>query len=306
MKSIFILSITIGLCSVIYGQQEPQYSQYMYNMSTVNSAYVTDQVGMISTGLLYRKQWTGVEGAPQTANVFANIPINEKIELGVNYVNDKIGDAISTNNNFFNIDFAYITQISDKLKLSYGLKTGVNRFSIDAANSNVSKDPVFSNNSSQINFTVGAGLFFFTHNFYFGISSPNLLPNDIKNDNDIHISKSKAHLYGIAGYVFDISDEVKLKPSTAIKQVIESSLTFDVSLNTLLYNKLELGISYRYEEAIVALAGINVMQNLKIGYAYDFGLSDFSGQNSGSHEFIMLYKFDLLSLSNKYTSPRFF
>ncbi|WP_405206324.1 type IX secretion system membrane protein PorP/SprF [Aquimarina sp. LLG6339-5] len=305
MKSRLIFSIAIVFCSVLYAQQEPQYSQYMYNMSTVNPAYVTNQSGLISTGLLYRRQWTGIEGSPETANVFGNIPLSEKIELSVNYVNDRIGEAISTNNNFFNVDFAYITRISDRFKLSYGLKVGINSFKLDASGSDVADDPAFAANNSELQLNIGAGLFLFSNNFYAGISSPNLLPNDVAVDG-IGVSQSKTHLYGVTGFVFDLVDEVKLKPSMVIKQVLDSPLTFDISLNSLIYNKFELGISYRYEDAFIALAGFNITRNLKVGYSYDFSTSELSGYNNGSHEIILLYNFDLLNFSNKYTSPRFY
>lgn len=305
MKSIFIFSISFIFCSVMYGQQEPQYSQYMYNMSTVNPGYVTNQNGLISTGLLYRKQWTGLSGAPETANVFAHIPLNEKIELSVNYVNDQVGEAVSVNNHFFNVDFAYITRISDVFKLSYGLKAGINSFQFNALGSDVSDDPAFSDNLSELGLTIGAGLFLFSNNFYAGISSPNLLPNEIR-IGEIGVSQSKTHLYAVSGYVFDLVDEVKLKPSLVVKQVLDSPMTFDVSLNSLIYDKFELGVSYRYEDAFIALAGFNITKSLKVGYAYDFSTSELSGYNNGSHEIVLLYNFDLLNFSNKYTSPRFF
>ncbi|TSE11521.1 MULTISPECIES: PorP/SprF family type IX secretion system membrane protein [Aquimarina] len=305
MKLKLFFVITIVFCLVIHAQQEPQYSQYMYNMSTVNPAYATAQSGLISTGLLYRRQWTGIEGAPQTANVFGNIPMSEKIELSVNYVNDRIGDAIPVNNDYINIDFAYITKISDQARLSYGLKAGVNNFKIDPSGSNVASDPAFADNTSTTQLNIGAGLYLFTSNFYAGISSPNLLPSDIDIDG-IGVAQTKTHIYGIAGYVFDFVDEVKLKPSMVIKQVLDSPLTFDLSLNSLIYDKFELGVSYRYTDSFIALAGFNITQNLKIGYSYDFSVSDLSGYNDGSHEIVMLFNFDLLKFSNKYSSPRFF
>ncbi len=292
-------------CCLSYAQQDPQYSQYMYNMGTVNPAYVNGEQGLISTGVLFRKQWTGIEGSPQTANVFAKIPITEKIELGVNYVNDKVGDAIAIQNHFFNIDFSYITRITDQFRLSYGLKAGINSFAIDPSRSNVADDPAFSGNTSNFDLTIGAGLFLFSHNFYAGISSPNLLPSDAE-INGIGVSESKTHIYGVSGYIFDVADNVRLKPSIVIKQVIDSPMTFDVSLNSLLYERFELGVSYRYEDAFVALAGIHIIPNLMVGYAYDFSTSDLRGYNNGSHEIILLYNFDLLKLGNKYTSPRFF
>ncbi len=305
MKLKLVLMITIVFCSLTHAQQDPQYSQYMYNMSTVNPAYATYQSGLISTGLLYRRQWTGIEGAPQTANVFGNIPMSEKIELSVNYVNDRIGDAIPVNNNYINVDFAYITKISDQARLSYGLKAGINSFSIDPSGSDVATDPAFADNTSATQLNIGAGLYLFTNNFYAGISSPNLLPSDV-DINGIGVAETKTHIYGIAGYVFDFVDEVRLKPSMVVKQVLDSPLTFDLSLNSLIYDTFELGVSYRYTDAFIALAGFNITQNLKIGYSYDFSVSELSGYNNGSHEIVLLYNFDFLKFSNTYTSPRFF
>lgn len=305
MRFRFILSVVIIFCSGLYAQQEPQYSQYMYNMSTVNPAYATNQSGMIATGLLYRKQWTGIEGSPQTANIFAHIPLSNTMELSVNYINDRIGDAIQVNNNFFNVDFAYITQLSDQFKLSYGIKAGLNSFKIDPSGSDVITDPAFSGDTSQLELTIGAGLYLFSHNFYAGISSPNLLPNDTS-IGEIGVSQSKAHLYGITGFVFNLVDDIKLKPSIVVKQVIDSPLTFDVSMNSLIYDRFELGVSYRYNDAFIALAGFNITQNLKIGYAYDFSISELDGYNNGSHEVVLLYNFDLLKFSRTHTSPRFF
>ncbi len=305
IKLKLIFGLTIIFCSVVYAQQEPQYSQYMYNMSTVNPGYVTNQSGLISTGLLFRKQWIGIQGSPQTANVFANIPLSQKIELSVNYVNDRIGDAIPVNNNYVNVDFAYITKISDQTRLSFGLKTGIDNFKIDPSRSDVATDPAFIDNTSTTQLNIGAGLFMFNRNFYAGISSPNLLPSNVE-INSISVAETKTHIYGIAGYVFDFVDEVRLKPSFVVKQVVDSPLTFDVSLNSLIYDKFELGVSYRYTDAFIALAGFNVTPNLKIGYSYDFSVSELSGYNNGSHEVVLLYSFDLLNFSNTYSSPRFF
>ncbi|MBP2833580.1 type IX secretion system membrane protein PorP/SprF [Aquimarina sp. U1-2] len=305
IKLRLIVIISVVFCVVISAQQEPQYSQYMYNMSTVNPAYATGQSGLISTGILYRQQWTGIEGGPRTANVFANIPISEKIELSVNYVNDKIGDAIPVNNDYANIDFAYVTRISDRARLSYGLKAGINSFRIDPSGSNVASDPVFMDNTATTQLNIGAGLYLFTSNFYAGVSSPNLLPSDV-DFNGIGVAQNKTHLYGIAGFVFDFVDEVRLKPSLVVKQVIDSPLTFDVSLNSMIYDVFELGISYRYTDSFIALAGFNITSSLKVGYSYDFSVSDLSGYNNGSHEIVLLYNFDLLRFGNKHTSPRFF
>lgn len=288
----------------MYAQQQPQYSQYMYNMGVVNPAYVNAD-GMLSAGVLYRKQWTAVEGSPQTANFFGKIPLGSKIQLGINYANDRIGDAIKINNHYASLDFAYITRLSQGLKLSYGLKVGIDNLGIDPNGSNVMDDPVFANTTSSTALNIGAGLYLYSHNFYLGIGSPNLLPYNVENNDEL-VYESKTHLYITTGYVLPFSDDFKLKPSVVAKQVLDSPLSFDVSLNALFFNKFEIGGSYRFDDGFVALASLNITRNLKFGYAYDFSTSELQGYTNGSHEFILLYKFDLLNLSKTYSSPRFF
>ena len=288
-----------------FAQQEPQYSQYMYNMSAVNPAYVVGKRALISGGVLYRQQWSGLDGAPKTANAFTNIPLSENIEISLNYVNDQIGDAIAVQNNYYNIDFAYVIKLANSYKLSFGLKGGVNAYSLNASSSNVASDLAFSTIDNEMQYNLGLGAFYFNNKFYAGLSSSNLLPSDL-DVNEASVFQTQPHLYLISGYVYSFSQNLKLKPSIVIKQVLNSATSFDVSLNSLLYKKFEAGISYRYNESFIGLAAFNINNSLKVGYAYDFGANDLGNYNSGTHEFMLLFNLDLLGLSKNYTSPRFF
>ena len=306
MKNIFLVALTLSVYSVICAQQTPQYSQYMYNMSTVNPGYVYDQPGVISTGLLYRKQWVNIDGSPSSANAFINVPVREKIELSLNYINDRIGNAIAVKNDYINVDFAYKLDISRSLKLGLGLKAGLDSFRITSLGSNVAaEDEAFGKNTSELQMNIGAGAFLYADNFYLGFSSPNLLPNEAKLGS-VGVSQNALHLFGIAGYVHEISDAVILKPSMVIKQVVGAPVSFDISANALLYNRFEAGISYRYQESISAIAGFRIIPDLRIGYAYDFGINDLNNLSTGSHEIMLLYDFDLLKTGNNYSSPRFY
>ena len=299
------LCIAFLVCSLsTYAQQEPHYTQYMYNMSVVNPGYMINESGIVQVATLYRAQWVGLEGAPNTANVFAHIPINDQIEVSVNYLNDQIGDPLSISQNVFNIDAAYKIKMKDDVNVSFGMKVGVDNLSFDAANSNVGSDPNFQNTNAT-NLAIGAGVFVFKKNYYIGLSSPNIIPSDL-NASDETVFTNKFHLFLIGGYVFDIDEKFKVKPSAVVKEVFGAPLSFDVSANVLYDEKFELGLSYRYQDAVSVLAGFNVSSGLKIGYAYDFSTSRLKDFNSGSHEFVLLYKFDVLGLSKKYSSPRFY
>ncbi len=299
------LYIAFIVCSLsAYAQQEPQYTQYMYNMSIVNPGYMINESGIVQVGTLYRTQWVGLDGAPNTANVFAHVPLTDQIELSVNYLNDKIGDPLSLSQNIFNIDAAYKIKLKNDLNMSFGMKLGIDNLSFDAANSNVATDPNFQNTSTT-NLAIGAGVFVFKQHYYIGLSSPNLIPSDLSASEQT-VFTNKIHLFLIGGYVFDIDDTFKLKPSVVVKEVFGAPLSFDVSANVLYDEKFELGLSYRYQDAVSILAGFNVSSALRIGYAYDFSTSQLNDFNNGSHEFMLLYKFDVLGLSKKYSSPRFY
>lgn len=298
---ILVVFILCGFYAI--AQQEPHYTQYMYNMSTVNPAYMLNEPGLIQAGTLYRTQWVGIDGAPKTANVFANIPISNKIELAVNYLNDQIGDVLTTN--VFNVDAAYKIKLNQELNLSFGLKVGINNNDFDFSQTNVSTDPLFQN-SQKTNLAIGAGAFLFKDSFYVGLSSSNLLPGSVNVSNEGVLFENKPHIFLIGGYVFQASDMIKVKPSAVVKQVIGAPVTFDVSANAIYNDKFELGVSYRYQDAVAALAAFNINSSLKIGYAYDFNTSPLKDFNSGSHEFILLYTFDVIGLSKNYSSPRFY
>tara|TARA_R110000868_G_scaffold79232_5_gene225520 strand:- start:2948 stop:3850 length:903 start_codon:yes stop_codon:yes gene_type:complete len=300
MKKILYILLLFIFTNVI-AQQQPQYSQYMYNMNVVNPAYVINEPGIIYVGALYRQQWNGIEGGPKTANLFANIPTNDHIEFSFNYINDQIGEV--QNENIFNVDFAYILPIARRTKMAFGVKAGISNLALDFSQSNVSSDPSFQNQNSTF-FNAGAGLFVFNEKFYVGFSAPNLFPADLNEDNQ-NVYEQKTHFYGMAGYVFDVNPNLKLKPSTMIKQSIGAPLTFDASLNARFYDKFEIGTSYRFQENMAFMAAVNVSYNFRIGYAYDYNASKLRDFDNGSHEIILLYNFGLIK-SKKYISPRFY
>lgn len=288
---------------VCLGQQDPQYTQYMYNMRIVNPGYMLNDPGVVQVGALYRAQWMGIKGSPKTGNIFASIPLTNKLELGVNYVNDKVGSKHKLSTNTFNTDFAYKVQLNEELNLSFGLKTGIKNISLDFSEQNVN-DPSLQN-SDKTWLNLGAGMFLFSENYYAGLSIPNLVQNSLNTLNASSFT-DEMHLYFIGGYIFEISDAVQLKPSVVLKYVNGVPLSFDISSNVLLYKRVELGMSYRNEDAFAALASFYVTPNLRLGYSYDFGVGGLSNFNSGSHEFVLIYDFDLLSLRKKYISPRFY
>ena len=306
MKRVTIILGTLAILSInfIYSQQDPQYTQYMYNMHIVNPAYAGSE-GTLNIGLLHRTQWVGLDGAPKTTVAAINAPIKKNIGLGLSVFADEIG-PVKEQNAF--VDVSYTIQTSDYGNLAFGLKGGFTF--LDAKLSTLDlgddiPDDVFDNdiNDSYANF--GAGAFYYTDHFYAGLSMPNMLNQFHLNRKGGIISSAseKMHYYLTSGYVFDLNDNLKLKPSVLLKGVEGAPLSIDLAGNVLINNKFELGVSWRIDDSINALMNVEVARGFRIGYAYDYTLSNLGDFNSGSHEIILLIT---ISNSRNGLSPRFF
>ena len=296
-----------GIVSV--AQQDPQYTQYMYNMSVVNPAYATEGED-INIGALYRTQWIGTVGAPNTGSLFVHVPLQEKIQVGLSIINDQIGNVVNETNVY--ADFAYILSLGTETKLSLGVKAGASFFNTNFNGfiySDVLPDPAFANNLSKTFPNIGAGAYLFGSNYYVGFSAPNLLNSKhLERDSGIVANGvEEMHFFLTGGYVFEMNENLKLKPAFMTKAVSGAPLSIDLTANVLINNVLEVGAGYRFDDAITGLANFRVSPSLRIGYAYDYTLSNLGRFNSGTHEIMILFDINKLGNQKGYDkSPRFF
>ena len=311
MKNIIIFISFFFYITSISAQQDPEYTHYMYNMSIVNPAYATGTPAMLNLGGLYRTQWVGAVGAPKTFTFFGHTAITDKVEVGLSFVSDDIGDGAKKENNVY-ADFAYVLNLGGQNKLSLGLKAGFtsmqtnfNGFVLQSGD--VATDLAFAENVNVTKPNIGVGAYFFRNNFYVGISAPNLLSSKhIEEKSGINAYGSEdIHTFLTAGYVFQINEMVKLKPAFMTKYVTGAPLSIDFTANILYNNKFEFGVAYRLDDAISALVNINITPTLRVGYAYDYTLSNLGQFNSGTHEIMLLFDLDLLGKGFD-KSPRFF
>lgn len=303
MKTYFILFALILMSITGNAQQDSQYTQYMYNTITINPAYAGSRGAMSIFGM-YRRQWVGLDGAPTTATASINTPINDSnIGLGLSFINDQIGPATENN---ISVDVSYSIQASDDYKVSFGLKATANLFSLDINKLNIQHqgDPQFQNLDMDFSPNVGAGIYVHSDNTYFGLSVPNFLETKHYKDNSVSVTKERLHYYFIAGHVFDFSSELKFKPAVLVKAVEGAPLQVDVSGNFLISDKLTLGVAYRWDAAVSALAGFQITDSWFIGYAYDAETTRLANYNSGSHEIFL--RFEFLNNYNRVLTPRFF
>ena len=286
-------------------QQDPQYTQYMYNTINVNPAYAGSREALSIFGM-YRTQWVGLDGAPNTGVFSVHSPTSRNVGLGLTFVNDQIGISDETT---ISADFSYTVPVSpdEEWKLALGLKGTAHLLNVDFTRLRAYDpgDPNLQPIDHRFSPNVGAGAYLYSDRFYIGLSVPNMLETSHYDDNNREsLASERMHGYLISGYVFDITADIKVKPATMLKAVSGAPLQVDVSGNVLFYEKFTLGVAWRWQAAASAMAGFQVTEGWFIGYAYDAETTKLSNYNSGSHEIFLRYEF-----KNKYdriVSPRFF
>ena len=304
MKNRKIIIALLGLLLWItdsYAQQDAQYTQYMYNMNVINPAYAGSR-GTLSLGLLARSQWTNVNGGPKTMTFDAHAPVGKKVGMGLSVIADEIGPAKEQN---IYADFSYTLTTSQEGRLAFGLKAGVTLLNVNLLDvvlpqTATGDDPLFDENINDAFPNVGAGV------YYYNDSVPNLLKSEHLDKENINTKASEEiHYFLTTGYVFDLSSTLKFKPSILVKGVTGAPVSFDVNANFLMYDRFEVGASYRWQDAVSVLFNFGVTRSFRVGYAYDYTISEFSNSNTGgSHELMLLY--DISFSKKNLKSPRFF
>lgn len=293
------------LSSLGYGQQEAQYTQYMYNTGNINPGYAGSR-GVLSILAMHRTQWVGLDGAPVSNTLVMSTPVSKRIGLGLSIVNDKLGPSTE---NTFTADVSYALPVSTNYKLAFGVKATANLFDVDYTKLSAF-NPNDLQNKNRVNVdntffpNVGAGLYMYSNRGYLGVSVPYMLERKYY-DNDVQFTASeRMHLHVLGGYVFELTDNIKFKPSTLVKVVKGAPLQVDLSANVLFNEKLTLGLAYRWSAAMSAMAAFQISDSWLVGYAYDRDTTRLGNFNSGSHEIFLRY--ELFKNYDKVVAPRFF
>ena len=310
VKYIYIAILTAILLfnsSVTIAQQSPLMSHYMFNGLLLNPAYAGSK-DYVSTTMLYRKQWVGMEGAPTTQSVSIHGPVrSKKLGLGLYILRDKIG--VTGETDVFG-SVAYHLPLP-KAKLSFGMQFGLNSYKSEIVNLKYwdPQDKVFNYNTySNTLPNVGFGVYYYQSLFYAGFSIPGLIsynPEEsfsVKRDTVLY-RYNRRYLF-TSGYVFETEGALKFKPSILVKYEKNSPVQFDLNLNVLINDIFWVGASFRNGDAIVALVEYQINRKFRVGYSYDYTLSKLRTYQSGSHEIMLGYDFGYDVLKMK--TPRYF
>ena len=303
----------LGLFSLLglqqaMAQQDAQYTQYMYNTVSVNPAYAGSR-GHMSIAGLYRAQWVGLDGAPETQTLNLHTPLGYRgVGMGLSFVNDIIGPTSET---YFDLDFSYTIQTSLDARLSFGLKASAHLLDVrfSELNQDLGQGPdqtLQQNIDNRFSPNIGAGVYYHTERFYAGLSVPRFLETEHFDESSLSTAREQMNWYFITGYVWDLNPFLKFKPALLTKMVQGAPLQVDVSANFMLNEKFIFGAAYRWDAAFSGLAGFQISKEFLIGIAYDREITDLGATafNDGSFEIILRY--DFFKALGNLKSPRFF
>jgi len=289
MKNILRLIVFVCFVNTISAQQIPLTSQYMFNNYLLNPAEA-GSVDYMPISLSARAQWNGIEGAPKTQFFSAHSKLGQKMGIGGFVYRDETGPI---NEQGVQLSYAYHLSLNDDAKISFSLAGqlffhGINRAYLrpdegdDAALNTLKVNAI----SPDINF----GILYYTDKYKVGLSSPQLLQNSIySSTEDIDSPKLARHYYLYGEYEFGMNDKIDLVPSTLVKYVAGAPFQFDINVKALYNKKYWIGASYRYNNAVVGMLGLN-WKNLSFGYSYDYNLTDIADYSAGAHEIFLTYK----------------
>jgi len=305
-RLVFILLILMP--ALLFAQQDALFTQYMYTKLEFNPAYAGSHEGL-STDLLGRFQWVGIQGAPNTLCLTAHTPMpNRHLGLGMYVYMDKLGPSID-----YNVmgTFAYRI-LFPKSTLSFGISAGIKYYDIDwsALNPKDAGDPAL--NSQVKNRAVpdaDFGIYYYAVNYYAGASVKHLFQNqvvvsDAPPDGTSGYTRLARSFYFIGGGMIPLGGNVQLMPSVLVKYVKNSPVQADFSARIRFVNIITLGASYRTGDALCLLMELVVYKGLSLGYSYDIWFNALKGNNKGSHEIRIGY--DIGLFKTRMLSPRYF
>ena len=289
------------------GQQDPMYTQYIFNLQTINPAYAGSWQD-IGVTALSRDQWLGIQGHPTTQTFSFQTPLrSENVGIGLNIVNDNVGLEKTLSVNF---DYSYQILLSELTTLRFGLKGGFLNYSNNLLSYNQGDNQ--SDPSYQVNIknkfmpNFGFGLYLSSKKYYLSLSLPEIVQGSYQQGqaSSANTSTQVRHLFFAGGMVFELSDNVKFKPSFIAQAVAGAPFLYDLSANFLFAEKFWIGGMYRSGDAVSVIAQWIINRKLRFGYAYDFTTTDLQKFSNGVHEVMISYEFSWAK--RKYVSPRYF
>ena len=302
-----VLMTVMAATLEVKAQQDPIFTQYMFNTQAVNPAYagMWEKIGFIS---LVRKQWAGIEKSPFTQMVSFHSPLfNEYAGVGLNVINDRF--AYEERLSIF-ADYAYELLVTPERRLRLGMKFGFMNYKNPLRRYQLYPDYIFDpafQEDIDLKFlpNFGIGVFYYDENFYVSASVPKLVKNDfVENRNNYSSLAEVRHFYLSGGYVFTLNPDLKFKPTVMMRGALGAPVQIDLSANFMLNDRLWLGAMVRTGDALCFVAQWIFNNNIRIGYAMDITFTEIYRHQNGTYEFTLSYDVDFYGRS--YLRSRYF
>ncbi len=312
-----LLILGIG-SSQVRAQQDKMFSQYMFNMMALNPAYAGSR-DVLSMSALYRNQWTGLPGSPQTATFTMDMPLKqERVGVGLQLYGDKFGEMQEAGGL---ASYAFRIKVGARSTMALGLQAGASSFQWNLTNVKTNPDgspqldPAFATNVSKVLPNFGTGIYLSNDKSYLSISVPRLIKNKLSEYNSgIYRSVERRHAFLAAGFVVGISPVVKMKPSMLVKYAEGAPLGFDGNVNFWFADRIAIGASIRRNQfstwttystdALVGMLEVQLTDQFRFGYAYDRTMNQLKDVAPSSHEVMIRYEFGFGK--NRILTPRYF
>lgn len=296
----FIIASMVLVIAETKAQQQPLYSQYVFNGVVINPAHMSLENEYSNVTIMNRQQWVGIPGAPKTFTLSFSTPINAtKTSLGLLAVQDKAGVNTLTD---INLLLSQSISLAENSYLAAGINAGVNILNQDNLSLNATNDPSYSQNINSTKMAVGFGLTFFTDRFFVGISSPSFRQLALGNK-DYYVQDVSSY-YLSSGYLLDISPMLKFKPTVLLKKIGGGYIQAEGTANFLLNNVVWIGLGWRQDESIIGITQIQLTNNIKLCYSYDYLIQkELQTIQKGSHEVALSFRF---GSKGRIVSPSYF
>ena len=299
---ILIFSLTV-VQFTLSAQQDPMYNQYIFNSYTINPA----EAGIRAYGtasFLHRWQWVGIAGAPTTTSMGVETSLGSKWGIGLNVIVDKIGPEVNQTVNF---SVGYHIKLSSRYNFAAGLNAVTNHRRLNTALFNNVYDPDDPDLQAFNIFrpNLGGGLLLYSNHFFIGASLPRLIQYKTPaNGTNLALDQVR-HMFIYTGRIFDVSPNIRLKPSVLMKGVSGAPVQFDLNGVISLYKTIDAGVNYRLGDGLGLLFGITIKERLIFNYAYEIPLTPIRNNTQQTHELGIRYRFGKAHVE-KVQSPRFF
>ncbi len=303
MKNKKIQLLLLGILCLqtvaLFAQQENHYTQFMYNKLLLNPGF-SGARRVPSVTALYRNQWAGFAGRPQSFLISLDGSLfSERLGGGLVVANQQTGII---KNQFANGALSYDIIHSEDASIRVGLNGAVRRYTFDVNSPDIyvqerQDQAIKADGAPSVLYgNLGMGLYVDYKEYYFGISIPNMYKNDIglnKSRSTEEFAKEQNHLYLMAGGFIKVASDIHLKPAVLVKYIKNAPFSVDMNLSAVFKRKFSAGASYRFGEtggdSIDFLAFFQATDNLGVGFAYDYTLSKIGNYTVGSFEALLRY-----------------